>query len=108
MAFSSLRDFIDRLERDGRLVRVGEPVSPTLEMTEIQTRLLAEGGPAVLFENVVNCEVLTPSTRSCLLVADPCRHTALIAAVSTGRVDVAAMLLDRGADPTRRSHSGLD
>ena len=24
-----------------------------LEMTEIQTRLLAEGGPAVLFENVV-------------------------------------------------------
>ena len=53
MAFSSLRDFIDRLERDGRLVRVSEPVSPTLEMTEIQTRLLAEGGPAVLFENVV-------------------------------------------------------
>ena len=53
MAFSSLRDFIDRLERDGRLVRVSEPVSPTLEMTEIQTRLLAEGGPAVMFENVV-------------------------------------------------------
>ncbi len=53
MAFSSLRDFIDRLERDGRLVRVGEPVSPVLEMTEIQTRLLAEGGPAVLFETVV-------------------------------------------------------
>ena len=53
MAFSSLRDFIDRLERDGRLVRVREPVSPDLEMTEIQTRLLAEGGPAVMFENVV-------------------------------------------------------
>ena len=28
------------------------PVSPYLEMTEIQTRLLAEGGPAALFENV--------------------------------------------------------
>jgi 4-hydroxy-3-polyprenylbenzoate decarboxylase len=53
MAYSSLREFIDRLERDGRLVRVSEPVSPNLEMTEIQTRLLAEGGPAVLFENVV-------------------------------------------------------
>ena len=53
MAFSSLRDFIDRLEQAGRLVRVGEPVSPNLEMTEIQTRLLVEGGPAVLFENVV-------------------------------------------------------
>ena len=55
MAFSSLRDFIEnRLEPAGSLVRVSEPVSPVLEMTEIQTRLLAEGGPAVLFENVVD------------------------------------------------------
>ena len=53
MAFASLRDFIDRLEQEGRLVRVSEAVSPNLEMTEIQTRLLAEGGPAVLFENVI-------------------------------------------------------
>ncbi|MDX9860983.1 MAG: UbiD family decarboxylase [Rhodospirillales bacterium] len=52
MAYASLREFMERLERDGRLVRVGEPVSPVLEMTEIQTRLLAEGGPAVLFEAV--------------------------------------------------------
>jgi len=34
-------------------VRVTAPVSPVLEMTEIQTRLLAEGGPAALFETVV-------------------------------------------------------
>jgi 4-hydroxy-3-polyprenylbenzoate decarboxylase len=53
MPYASLRGFIDHLEREGRLVRVTEPVSPILEMTEIQTRLLAEGGPAVLFENVV-------------------------------------------------------
>jgi len=54
MAFSSLRDFIEnRLEPSGRLVRVATPVSPILEITEVQTRLLAEGGPAVLFENVV-------------------------------------------------------
>ncbi len=53
MPYASLRDFIDRLERDHRLIRVREPVSPVLEMTEIQTRLLAEQGPAVLFENVV-------------------------------------------------------
>src|SRR5512132_2026061 len=52
MAYRSLREFVSRLEREGRLVRVSEPVSPVLEMTEIQTRLLAEGGPAVLFENV--------------------------------------------------------
>ncbi|PPR25434.1 MAG: 3-octaprenyl-4-hydroxybenzoate carboxy-lyase [Alphaproteobacteria bacterium MarineAlpha10_Bin3] len=53
MAYDSLRDFIAHLESKGRLVRVQAPVSPDLEMTEIQTRLLAEGGPAVLFENVV-------------------------------------------------------
>ena len=53
MPYASLRDFIDRLEKNGRLVRVAAPVSPHLEMTEIQTRLLAEKGPAVLFENVV-------------------------------------------------------
>ena len=57
MAFSSLRDFIfEKLEPEGRLVRVSEPVSTVLEMTEIQTRLLAEGGPAVLFENVVGAD----------------------------------------------------
>ena len=54
MPYASLRDFIARLESSGRLVRVGAPVSPYLEMTEIQTRLLAERGPAVLFENVVH------------------------------------------------------
>jgi 4-hydroxy-3-polyprenylbenzoate decarboxylase len=53
MPYQSLRDFMDALEKTGRLVRVTEPVSPNLEMTEIQTRLLAEGGPAVLFENVI-------------------------------------------------------
>jgi 4-hydroxy-3-polyprenylbenzoate decarboxylase len=53
MPYASLRDFMSRLEGAGKLVRVATPVSPHLEMTEIQTRLLAEGGPAVLFENVV-------------------------------------------------------
>ena len=53
MAYRSLRDFIARLESAGRLHRVQAPVSPHLEMTEIQTRLIAEEGPAVLFENVL-------------------------------------------------------
>lgn len=52
MAYSSLRDFIKALEKSGDLVRVTTPVSTQLEMTEIQTRLMAEGGPAALFENV--------------------------------------------------------
>src|SRR4029077_10872445 len=54
MPYASLRDFIVRLEAAGRLKRVAAPVSPYLEMTEIQTRLLAESGPAVLFENIVH------------------------------------------------------
>ncbi|KAF0140363.1 MAG: 3-octaprenyl-4-hydroxybenzoate carboxy-lyase UbiD, partial [Rhodospirillaceae bacterium] len=53
MVCSSLRDFVAVLEQKGQLVCVSVPVSPFLEMTEIQTRLLAENGPAVLFENVV-------------------------------------------------------
>ncbi len=52
MAYESLRDFIERLESAGRLVRVRTQVSRHLEITEIHTRLLAEQGPAVLFENV--------------------------------------------------------
>jgi 4-hydroxy-3-polyprenylbenzoate decarboxylase len=54
MPFASLRDFVQHLESRGELVRVTEPVSTHLEMTEIQTRLLAEGGPAVLFERPVH------------------------------------------------------
>jgi 4-hydroxy-3-polyprenylbenzoate decarboxylase len=56
MSYRSLREFMEHLERDGGLRRVKEPVSPFLEITEIQTRLLAEGGPAVLFEQVVGRE----------------------------------------------------
>src|SRR4051794_24392810 len=53
MPYASLRDFIVRLEAGGRLARGAAPGSPFLERTEIQPRLLAGGGRAVLFENVV-------------------------------------------------------
>ena len=53
MAYRSLREFLVELEKAGELVRVSEPVSTVLEMTEIQTRLLATGGPAVLFEKPI-------------------------------------------------------
>ena len=56
MAYRSLREFMAKLEAAGELVRVSEPVSSVLEMTEIQTRLLATGGPAVLFENVIKAD----------------------------------------------------
>lgn len=54
MAYKSLRDFISMLESSGDLKRVSRPVSTHLEMTEIQTRLLARQGPAVIFENPVH------------------------------------------------------
>jgi 4-hydroxy-3-polyprenylbenzoate decarboxylase len=65
MAFRSLRDFIAALEAAGELVRVKAPVSTHLEMTEICTRLLAEGGPAVLFENPVGPDG-RPAAMPCL------------------------------------------
>jgi 4-hydroxy-3-polyprenylbenzoate decarboxylase len=65
MVFRSLREFIAALEAEGELVRVSTPVSSHLEITEICTRLLAEEGPAVLFENVVDAEG-RPAAMPCL------------------------------------------
>jgi 4-hydroxy-3-polyprenylbenzoate decarboxylase len=66
MPYRSLRDFLAKLEARGELVRVREPVSTVLEMTEIQTRLLAEGGPAVLFEKPIKADG-TPSAMPMLV-----------------------------------------
>ncbi len=51
--FESLRDYLDLLEADRQLVRIREPVSTSLEMTEIHRRAIAIGGPAILFEQPV-------------------------------------------------------
>jgi len=52
MAYTNQREFIARLEREGELRRIRERVSPRLEITEIATRVMHAGGPALLFENV--------------------------------------------------------
>ncbi len=60
MAYTDLRDWITRLEKSGELVRIKQPVSPHLEMSEIADRAAklpgapkrGPGGPALLFENV--------------------------------------------------------
>ena len=54
MPYASLREFLTRLDSHGRLARVAAPVSAALEITEIQTRLLRDEGPAVLFEQVTD------------------------------------------------------
>lgn len=47
-----LRGFIKILEDRGQLRRIQSAVDPDLEIAEISNRLLACGGPALLFENV--------------------------------------------------------
>ncbi len=62
--FSDLRQWIKTLDKAGELVRISQPVSPYLEMSEIADRTaklgsksgsggVKAGGPALLFENVV-------------------------------------------------------
>src|ERR1700692_1353207 len=69
LAYDDLRDWIKTLEKHGELKRIGEEVSPELEITEITDRMsksgskakgqgsseagkYAPGGPALLFENI--------------------------------------------------------
>ncbi len=56
MAYKSLRDFLDLLNREGQLKRVSQPVSTVLEMTDIHQRLIKTGGPAVIFEKPVRAD----------------------------------------------------
>ena len=48
-----LRGFIALLESRGQLRRITAPVDPDLELAAIADRVLAMGGPALLFENVI-------------------------------------------------------
>lgn len=52
MAYKSTKDCLLDLERNNQLIRVKEVVDPHLEMAEIQRRVYAAGGKAVLFERV--------------------------------------------------------
>jgi 4-hydroxy-3-polyprenylbenzoate decarboxylase len=52
MGYKSLQHFVEVLEKQGELVRIKEPVSPYLEITEITDRVSKKFGPALLFENV--------------------------------------------------------
>ena len=84
----TLGRFIDRLEKAKQLVRIKTPVSTALEMTEIQTRLLAEGGPAALFENPIGPDGQTYDTPVLINLF--------------GTVDRVAMAMGRKADELRQ------
>jgi 4-hydroxybenzoate decarboxylase subunit C len=53
VSFPDLRAFLDRLRRDHDIVTVEAPVDANLEVAEIHRRVIAAGGPALLFTNVV-------------------------------------------------------
>ncbi|MDQ5845821.1 MAG: UbiD family decarboxylase, partial [Acidobacteriota bacterium] len=49
---SSLRTFLDRLERENEIVAIEAEVDPYLEAAEIHRRVIARSGPALLFKRV--------------------------------------------------------
>lgn len=55
MKHRSTRDVVNDLRAGGRLVEIDDEVDPNLEVAEIQRRVYASGGPAVLFSNVRGC-----------------------------------------------------
>ena len=57
MNFKDLREFIAFLEERGQLRRITAPVSCELEITEIADRMVKQGGPALLFEQVQGYDI---------------------------------------------------
>ncbi|MCG6925098.1 MAG: UbiD family decarboxylase [Acidobacteria bacterium] len=57
LVFSDLRAFLEQLRRDRDLVVVESAVDARLEAAEIHRRVIATGGPALLFTNVRGAEV---------------------------------------------------
>jgi 4-hydroxy-3-polyprenylbenzoate decarboxylase len=50
VAYRDLREFIQKLEKEGELKRIPFEVDPVLEISEITDRVTKAGGPALLFE----------------------------------------------------------
>ncbi|MDP1562057.1 MAG: UbiD family decarboxylase [Pirellulaceae bacterium] len=55
MGYQTLRACVEDLRRQQQLLVVDEPLSANLELAEIQRRVYASGGPALLFANVNQC-----------------------------------------------------
>lgn len=56
MGYRSLIQCVNDLESAGHLVRLVDKVDAHLEVAEIHRRVHRSGGPAILFENVNNCD----------------------------------------------------
>src|SRR5262245_61833079 len=56
MAYKSLRDFLSMLEAAGELKRIAEPAKAHLGMNENASRVLHQGGPALVFEKPLHAD----------------------------------------------------
>ncbi len=52
----ALRQIVDDLAQAGHLIRLDEEIDANLEAAEIQRRVYASGGPAILFANIKGCQ----------------------------------------------------
>ena len=57
MTFPDLRAFLEQLRKDNDLVEIDAPVDPKQEAAEIHRRVIAAGGPALLFTNVRGSDI---------------------------------------------------
>ena len=57
MPYNSLADFVQVLEREHELKRISHPIKAELEITEVADRVMKQGGPALLFDNVVGKKI---------------------------------------------------
>jgi 4-hydroxybenzoate decarboxylase subunit C len=52
VSFPDLRAFLDQLRRDNDVVFIDAPVDPVQEAAEVHRRVIAAGGPALVFRNL--------------------------------------------------------
>ena len=92
MSYKNLKSCVTDLERNGHLVRVAAEVDPCLELAEIQRRLYAAEGPAVLFENIKGSPF--PALANLFGTPDRCRF------LFRGALERVRKILQLKADPT--------
>jgi len=91
MGYHSLRQAVEDLERNGHLVRIGQPIDAHLEAAAIHRRVFAAGGPALLFTNVRNCQF--PMVSNLFGTLERCRF------LFRDGLEAVAQLVEIKADP---------
>jgi len=56
VSFPDLRTFLAQLQSNNDVVYIDAPVDPVLEAAEIHRRVIAAGGPALIFRNIVGAD----------------------------------------------------